>query len=100
LARYRAGDCDGGATASRRVLRREPKCLRSIHNLALAALEQRRPAIAAGWIRRGLAINPNDNELRRLRMRLWLVAGTSLLHYWWRRMLSAAKATLFSRRLN
>ena len=99
LARFRAGNRDGGAAASRRVLRKEPTCIRSIHNLALAALEQRRPAIAAGWIKRGLTIDANDNELRRLRMRLWLVAGRSLLDHWCHRMFKAVKATLFSRRL-
>ena len=44
----------------------------SIHNLALAALEDGRLRIAAGWIDRGLAFDRHDDGLRRLRMRLWL----------------------------
>ena len=72
LARFRAGDREGGVKASRRVLRDDARCLVSMHNLALAALEQRRIRLAAGWIDRGLRIDRHDDGLRRLRMRLWL----------------------------
>ena len=74
LARYRSGDRDGGTAASRRVLRLQPDCVVSLHNLALAALEERRLRIASGWISRGLAVNRQDDGLRRLRVRLWLAA--------------------------
>ncbi len=72
LARFRAGDREGGIAASRRVVRLDPTCLAAMHNLALAALEGGRYRIAAGWIRQGMAIDHHDDELRRLRMRLWL----------------------------
>ena len=72
LARFRAGDHEGGIAASRRVVRLDPTCVASMHNLALAALEGGRYRIAAGWIRQGMAIDRHDDELRRLRMRLWL----------------------------
>jgi len=72
LARFRAGDRDGGVSASRRAVRLDPECVVSIHNLALAALEDGRLRIAAGWIDRGLAFDRHDDGLRRLRMRLWL----------------------------
>ena len=72
LARFRSGDRDGGVTASRRVARRDPQCVVSMYNLALAALEQRRLRLAHGWIARGLHVDPHDDGLRRLRMRLWL----------------------------
>ncbi len=72
LARFQAGDRDGGIAASRRVLSMEPECIRSIHNLALAALQQHQLTSANGWIKRGLAINHHDDGLRRLRIRLWL----------------------------
>jgi tetratricopeptide (TPR) repeat protein len=72
LARFEMGDHNGGVQCSRRVLRIEPRCVASIHNLALAALQQRRLDVAAGWIDRGLRVDRHDDGLRRLRMRLWL----------------------------
>ena len=58
--------------ASRRVLRLDRKCVVSMYNLALAALEQGRLELAAGWIDRGLDVDRHDDELRRLRIRVWL----------------------------
>lgn len=72
LARFLAGDRDGGAAASRRVLRLDPRCVQSMHNLALAALQAGHLRIARGWIIRGLRIDRHDDGLRRLRTRLWL----------------------------
>ncbi len=72
LARYRSGDRDGGAAASRRVLRLDRRCVASMHNLALAAIENGNLRLAAGWIRRGLRrVDRHDDGLRRLRMKLW-----------------------------
>jgi tetratricopeptide (TPR) repeat protein len=70
-ARFRSGEVAGGVAASRRVLRLDPTCTASIHNLALAALEAGQLRVAAGWIGRGLRVNRHDDGLRRLRMRLW-----------------------------
>jgi len=72
LARFRAGDRQGGIAASRRVVRLDSKCVVSMHNMALAALEDGRYRIAAGWIKQGIGIDRHDDGLRRLRMRLWL----------------------------
>jgi tetratricopeptide (TPR) repeat protein len=72
LARFRSGDRDGGVAASRRVLRLDQRCLASIHNLALAALEDGRLRTAAVWVSRGMHIDRHDDGIRRLRMRLWL----------------------------
>ena len=71
LARYRSGDRGGGMAASRRALRLDRRCVISMHNLALAALEEGRLRTAAGWIARGLRADRHDEELRRLRLRLW-----------------------------
>ena len=71
LAAFRSGHSEIGWKASRRVLRLEPGCIRSIHNLALSSLESGRYRLAAGWISRGLACHPGDEDLRRLRVRLW-----------------------------
>jgi len=86
LARFRAGDRDAGSAASRRVLRLDPTCVRSIHNLALAGWQQGRLRIAAGWVQRGLAINRHDDGLRRLRIRIWL----SAVHHAWGRFVQGA----------
>jgi tetratricopeptide (TPR) repeat protein len=70
LAHFQAGHRDRGVAASRRVLRLDRRCVRSIHNLALAALETGQLRMAAGWIARGLNVDRHDVGLRRLRMRL------------------------------
>ena len=70
LARFESGDRAGGSAISRRVLRLDPGCVQSIHNLALAALGEGRLRSAAGWIRRGLKLDRNDEGIRRLRAKL------------------------------
>ncbi len=72
IARFRSGDTAGGVAASRRVLRFDPNCVASIHNLALAALRAGQLRIAAGWVGRGLRVDRHDDGLRRLRMKTWL----------------------------
>lgn len=85
LSRFLAGDRDGGTAASRRVLRLDPVCVRSMHNLALAALEQGQVRIAAGWVSRGLRVDRNDDGLRRLRMRVYLAFLRSAWKWLFRR---------------
>jgi len=70
VAQFSSGNIDDGAAVSRKVLRVDSKCIASIHNLALAAITNQRYRSAWGWLRRGLAIDPLDNDLRRLRTRL------------------------------
>jgi tetratricopeptide (TPR) repeat protein len=79
LAYFRCGDVDRGTATSRRVLRMQPDCIRSVHNLALAALEAGQTRLAAGWIARGMRVDRHDVGIRRLRMRLWsaVLAGLS-----------------------
>ena len=79
LACFLAGDRDGGTHASRRVLRLDPDCVRSLHNLALAAMQAGRLRIAAGWIARGMRADRNDIGIRRLRIRLWLAMASARL---------------------
>ncbi|MCH2136682.1 MAG: tetratricopeptide repeat protein [Phycisphaerales bacterium] len=79
LARFQAGDVDGGRAASRRVLRHEPACLRSIGNLAWASLLQGRLKEAGAWIRRGLKQDRDDDRLKALRTRLWVARFKALL---------------------
>jgi len=70
LSMFVTGDVDRGAAISRKVLRFDPNCIASIHNLALAAVKNNRFRFAWGWVRRGLTVDPLDNDLRRLRSRL------------------------------
>ena len=72
VARFRSGDIDGGVTAARRVLRFDPTCVVSMHNLALTALQAGQIQVAGGWVSRGLRIERNDDDLRRLRARVWV----------------------------
>lgn len=72
VAYYQTGDRERGAAASRRVLRHDRTCVRSMHNLAFAAYQEGRLHTAAGWIKRGLAIDRHDEGLRRLRVRVLL----------------------------
>ena len=72
-ARFRAHDLRGGMMTSRRVLRRDPGCTISMHNLALGAFQRGRLRIASAWIRRGLRLEPSDEGLRRIRVRIWLM---------------------------
>ena len=71
VCRYRSGDRTGGTILNRRVLRLEPDCVQSMHNLALAALEDGRLLSATRWVNRGLHIDPQDGGLRRVRSRVW-----------------------------
>lgn len=85
LARFNSGDLAGGVIASRRVIRIDSQCIKSMHNLALAALKEDRILTAAGWIRRGMAIDRHDDGLRRLRIRVWLAFGSAFFRRVWRR---------------
>ncbi|MFO0872381.1 MAG: hypothetical protein U0575_00230 [Phycisphaerales bacterium] len=60
---------------SRAVLRRDRTCVRSRHNLALACLTLGQLRRAATWVASGLRIDPHDDELRRLRVRVWIAAA-------------------------
>jgi len=91
LAKFKSGDRDGGATASRRVIRLDPTCIKSMHNLALAALEEDRIITAAAWVSRGLRINGHDDGLRRLRMRVWLAVGSATARRAWKWMREAPR---------
>jgi len=70
LSMFASGNMDDGAAISRKVLRFDPNCVASIHNLALASMKNNRYRAAWGWVRRGLTVDPLDNDLRRLRSRL------------------------------
>ena len=70
VALFASENVDEGAAMSRKVLRIDPTCIASMHNLALAAVKNNRYRSAWGWVKRGLTQDPLDNDLRRLRSRL------------------------------
>lgn len=86
VARFERGDRIGGIEAERVALGLEPRFLPAIHNLALAYLEQGQWTRAWYWVRQGLAIDTDDHSLRRLRVRLRLVALTSGVRWLARRV--------------
>ena len=79
LASFRDHQLLRGWAASRRALRHEPDCVRSLHNLTLASLQAGRLGLAAKWLERGLNLHARDEGLRRLRFRLWLQRAGRLL---------------------
>lgn len=87
LAKFQSGDSGGGATISRRIIRLDPTCVVSMHNLALAAMYEDRFLTAAGWISRGLRIDRHDDGLRRLRMRLWMTMVSTFFRRAWGKLL-------------
>ena len=72
LAGHRDGQLLRGWAASRRALRIEPGCVRSLHNLVLASLDAGRVDLAGQWLAVGLGLHPRDEGLRRLRVRYWI----------------------------
>lgn len=82
LALFEKGDREAGIRCSRRVLRLAPKCIASIHNLALASLQDGRLECATTWIQRGMSVDRHDDGIRRLRVRLWMAkAKLTLLRF-------------------
>jgi tetratricopeptide (TPR) repeat protein len=67
---FESGDLEGGRHAAERALAIEPRCVISLHNLALAAL--RKGDLDAAWrhARQGLRIARTDEGLRRIRSRV------------------------------
>ncbi len=67
VACFQSADRAGGIAATRASLRLDASRIAAMHNLALAALEAGDLSRAAVWLRRGLAVDPDDHSLRRLR---------------------------------
>lgn len=78
---FELGHHDLGIEATRRALRLDPRLIPAIHNMALACLEQGRWLRARFWVRQGLGIEPEDQPLRRLRLRLRLRATGEVLRW-------------------
>lgn len=78
VALLELGDVAGGMEQARESLVFEPRFVPAMHNLAVAHMRQRQWMRARYWVRRASRIDPDDPQLRRLRMRLrvrWLVGA-------------------------
>ena len=69
-ARFEAGDRIGGRRATRRALALNRTCPQTLHNVALDAMTHGELRHAWAAIRRGIAANPNEHGLRRIRLRI------------------------------
>ena len=72
LAKYKNGNYDSGSLISKKILEDDPECLSSYFNLGLAAMKKKSYSEALSWTQKGLKIEPNEDSLRRLRMRIYL----------------------------
>lgn len=84
VIRFELGRHGAGVESTRRALELDPRLVPAIHNLALSFLQQGRWLRARYWVRQGLAIEPEDQPLRRLRLRLRLRAIAEVVRWFTR----------------
>ncbi|MGD9691206.1 MAG: tetratricopeptide repeat protein [Phycisphaerales bacterium] len=77
-----------GEAAERRALKRDPRLIAAIHNLALSAYETGRYTSTRAWIERAIRLGLEDASLRRLRMLLRFRACERVCRAVFRRALS------------
>jgi tetratricopeptide (TPR) repeat protein len=70
VAALESGDFEAGIDAAKRALEYRPSFVPAMHNLALAYYRQRQYIRARYWLTQGLRHEPDDEQLRRLRLRL------------------------------
>ncbi len=79
VASFRSGDRGKGIECCRKVLRKKRRFVPAMHNLALAYLEEGQWRRAGYWVRQALAVDPEDECARRLRLHLSLHSMSELL---------------------
>ncbi len=72
VACFLSGDRITGMRAARRAVRLDPTLLPALHNLALANMQEGRLLRARCWLKRALAIDPEDAGLHRVSVALRL----------------------------
>lgn len=70
VAYFHLGQESSGLEAARRALQLHPRHVPAMHNLAIAALRRGRWTRARYWLNQALRVDPDDPQLRRLRLRL------------------------------
>lgn len=92
LACFAAGDRAAGVDACKQVLRLNPRHVRAMHNIAVAAVHDRQWRRARYWAGQALRIDPDDTYLRRLRFKLALRSARE-----WARFAGKAASAVASR---
>lgn len=72
VAALKNEDYEAGIDAAKQALEYRPSFVPAMHNLALAYYRQRQYIRARYWLTQGLRHDPDDEQLRRLRLRLRL----------------------------
>jgi tetratricopeptide (TPR) repeat protein len=85
VAHFQLGDREGGSDWARRVLDHNDKFVPAMHNLAVAAAQERRWSDAGLWVRRALKVDPDDAALKRLRVKVALQSAGDRVRKVWRR---------------
>ena len=76
---FRTGDRRRGVECCKKILRLDRRFIPAMHNLALAYLEDGQWRRAGYWVRQALAVDPEDEGARRLRLHLSLRSLSELL---------------------
>ena len=83
VACFRMGDRVTGTANSRAALRLDPRFVPAMHNLAVASVHDGQWMRARYWVKRALAVDPDDAALRRLRVKLRLHALAEAAAWVW-----------------
>src|SRR5436190_14522728 len=81
VALLESGDRAGGVEEARRVLRLDRRFVPAMHNLAMAAVQERQWGRARSWLRRARRVDPGDASLRRLKLALGVHAVVEAANY-------------------
>ncbi|MEN1704640.1 MAG: tetratricopeptide repeat protein [Planctomycetota bacterium] len=91
VALLESGLIDRGVAESRRTLRLDPRHTQAMHNIAVAHLRNAEWVRARSWVRKALAIKPDDPDLRRLRSALNIRAAWLITRSTWRFAVQSAR---------
>lgn len=78
VALLEMGQLDAGMAQAREIIRRHPRSIEAMHNLALAHMRRGDWLRARYWVSQALQTDPEDAPIRRLRTRLRLRTGMIL----------------------
>ncbi|MEO0512416.1 MAG: tetratricopeptide repeat protein [Planctomycetota bacterium] len=70
VAAFQKGDVAQGNEWAAAVLKRDPRFVPAMHNLAVAAFREHRNRRCRYWIERAIGLDPDDRAMKRLRLHL------------------------------
>lgn len=91
VATLEAGRIEEGIAAAKQALEYQPRFVPAMHNLALAYLRQRQWIRARYWVRQASRVDPDDDAMRRLRLKLRLHTTMSMGGWLSRRVTGIAR---------